>query len=47
MQNGKNGHIPSNEIQAALKLLGIDLPGYQVHFMNTIIFLTFLAPRTT
>jgi hypothetical protein len=30
IQNGRNGDIQASDIQAALKLLGIDLPGYQV-----------------
>lgn len=29
-QNGGTGYILAGELQGALKLLGIDLPGYQV-----------------
>ena len=34
VQNGGSGHIASSEIQAALKVLGIDIPGYQVCGLN-------------
>ena len=34
-KNGQSGHLPAGEIQAALKLVGIDLPGYQLREMMT------------
>lgn len=35
VQNGGSGHITAGEIQGALKLLGIDLPGYQLREVLT------------